>query len=208
MKLKKSVKRFLFIVFLLILIVVVSYYLFFTNDKKTTRKVKILNEIKEYGYKLNDHKNDVYKKLFSTLEKDLKEDPVDEEKYVKTISQMFIVDFYSLEDKLAKTDVGGCDFVHSDALVDFLEKAQDTLYKYVESDIYGDRTQALPSVSEVEVKSVEQETFTYKDQVDDQAYVVEVSWKYTDTSNSSGYQDQATLVFVHEDKKLSLVELR
>ena len=190
------------------MIVVVSYYLFFTNDKKTTRKVKILNEIKEYGYKLNDHKNDVYKKLFSTLEKDLKENPVDEEKYVKTISQMFIVDFYSLEDKLAKTDVGGCDFVHSDALVDFLEKAQDTMYKYVESDIYGDRTQALPSVSEVEVKSVEQETFTYKDQVDDQAYVVEVSWKYTDTSSSSGYQDQATLVFVHEDKKLSLVELR
>lgn len=208
MRLKKGIKRFLYVLFILIVIAFIVYYLFFTDGKKKTSKVKVLNEIKEYGYKLNDSKNDVYKKLFSDLKSTLKKEEVDEEEYVKIISKMFIVDFYSLDDKLAKTDVGGTDFVHSDAMVDFLEKAQDTMYKYVESNIYGDRTQSLPSVSDVEIKSVEQEAFTYKENVDDKAYVVDVSWKYTDTSSSNGYQDSATLVFVHEDKKLSLVELR
>lgn len=204
MKLKKGVRRFL-IVFIILVIVglVASYLVFFERKPKT--KVKVLNEIKEYGYKLSDNKSEKYKKLFYNLEDVLKEKNVDEEEYVKIISKMFIIDFYSLSDKLAKTDVGGSDFVYSAVLADFLEKAQDTIYKYVESNLYGERAQKLPTVSEVKVESVEKMPFTHGEKVDEDAYTVKVSWSYTDTSTSNGYQDSATLTFIHDDKKMVLV---
>lgn len=207
MKLKKGVKRFLLVLLILIIGGLAAAYLLF-YDQKPTKKVKVLTKIEEYGYELKDNKNKEYKKLFGQLEKILKEKEVDEEKYTKTISKMFIIDFYSLNDKLAKTDVGGSDFVYSGASVDFLEKAQDTIYKYVESNLYGDRTQKLPTVKEVTIKNIEKAPFTYKEEVDENAYKVEVEWNYTDTSTSNGYQTEATLIFIHDGKKLALVELQ
>jgi len=207
MKLKKGVKRLILILAIIIIGGLVAAYLFLYNEKPT-KKVKVLNKIPSYGYELKDNKNPEYKKLFYELEKILKEKTIDEEKYVKTIAQMFIVDFYSLNDKLAKTDVGGAEFVHAEALVDFLEKAQDTIYKYVESNLYGNRTQSLPTVKEVTIKKVEKAPFTYDENSDELAYTVDLEWTYTDTSTSNGYQTEATLIFVHEDKKLSLVELQ
>ena len=207
MKLKKGVKRFLLIILILIIGGLIAAYLLLDNPK-STKKVKVLTSIPDYGYELKDNKNPEFKKLFYQLEKILKEDPVKEEEYVKTIAQMFIIDFYSLNDKLAKTDVGGDEFVHKNALVDFLEKSQDTIYKYVESNLYEDRSQTLPTVKEITVKKVEKSPFTYGENSDEEAYTVEVEWEYTDTSTSNGYQTEATLVFVHEDKKLSLVELQ
>ncbi len=207
MKLKKSVKRFLLIILILIIVLLAIYYLLFYNNKQT-KKVKVLNSISEYGYQLNDNKSKEYKELFSSLKKILKNENVDEEEYVKTIAKMFIFDYYSLDDKMSKTDIGGSDFVHKDALVDFLEKSQDTMYKYVETNLYGERKQNLPTVKEVTIKSVTKQPFTYKESVDENAYVVEVEWEYTNTSTSNGYQDNATMTFVHEDKKLSLVEIQ
>lgn len=207
MKLKKGVKRFLAVFLILVISGLVIAYLLMYNTK-TVKKVKVLTTIDDYGYELKDNKSTEYKKLFYKLQDILKEKKVDEEKYVKTISKMFIFDFYSLDDKLAKTDVGGSDFVHADALTDFLEKAEDTMYKYLESNIYGGRTQKLPTVKKVTIQSVEKTPFTYKDKTDDEAYVVKLTWEYTDTSTSNGYQTEATLTFVHEDKKLSLVELQ
>lgn len=207
MKLKKGVKRFVLVFIILVVAGLAICYLLFYNNK-TVKKVKVLTTISEYGYELKDSKSSYYKKLFYQLQKVLKEKEVDEEKYAKILSQMFIADFYSLSDKLAKTDVGGSDFVHTSAMVDFLEKSEDTIYKYVENNLYGGRGQKLPTVKEVNVDSIEKESFTYGDVTDEEAYIVKLSWDYTDTSTSSGYQTDAILTFVHEDKKLSLVELQ
>ena len=206
MKLKKGFKRFLYILLSLIAVGLIISYLFF-YDTKPVKKVKVLSKIDNYGYELSDNKSKEYKALFKDLEKVLNKKKVNEEDYVNTISKMFIYDFYSLNDKLAKTDVGGTDFVHNDARRDFLEKAEDTLYKYVENNLYGARDQELPQVKSVEVEKTETSPFTYKDKVDDNAYTVSVKWDYTDSSFDD-YQKSAILVFVHEDKKLSLVEIR
>ena len=120
---------------------------------------------------------------------------------------MFIYDFYSLNDKTAKTDVGGLEFVHSAALENFIQNAEDTYYKYLESNIYNNRKQNLPVVSNISIDSTEQTQFAYGNENDENAYMVKVSWDYTD-SNFSDYQKEATLIFVHEDFKLSLVELK
>lgn len=208
MRLKKGVKRVLILLCCLLIggIGVATY--FFVVKKDEVKEVKVLKEIKGYGYTLKDNKSAAYKKLFSKLDEVLSKKNIDEEEYVELISKMFILDFYSLDEKAAKTDVGGTDFVYQEILTDFLENAEDTIYKYVESDIYKQRKQELPTVKDVQIKSMEQEAFNYLEETDDKAYVVEVNWTYKDENKAKGYQDNATLVFVHNGKRLDLVELK
>ena len=208
MKLKKKAKR---VIVILLIIIVVLLGILFISDKMSgktkVKEVKIVNEIDKYGYNLKDTKTKKYHKMFDELKKILSEKEVNEEEYVKKISEMFIYDFYSLNDKTAKTDIGGVDFVYSGALQNFLLKAEDTYYKYVESNIYGNRNQSLPTVKDIEITKVSQEPFAYGDKTDEKAYIVEATWDYTDPAFSK-YQKSTTLVFIHDDAKLCLVELR
>ncbi len=207
MKLKKNVKRVIILIFIIFTIVVGAIIYFKYNDKEKVNEVKIVNEIKDYDYKLKENKPKKYKEMFDELKEILSSKNIDEEAYVKKISEMFIYDFYSLNDKVAKTDVGGVDFVYKEIIDNFLLNAEDTYYKYVESNIYNNRKQSLPTVSEITIESVEKETYAYNEQNDEMAYKVKVSWSYTD-DNFSDYQKEATLIFIHDKNKLSLVELQ
>ena len=204
MRLKKKVK-----VILIIAIILISTGLGFlayeSVKPKAVKTATVENEIEEYGYTLKSTRNDRYKEEFQELKDILSKKNVDEEAYVEQISKMFIMDFFTLNDKLANTDVGGIDFIHTNAKTNFLEKAEDTVYKYVENDIYGNREQQLPEVTEVTVEKVENIEYTIgTDFTDDNAYQVEVSLKYKEDMD---YPTKATLIFVHEDNKLSLVEV-
>ncbi len=209
MKLKRKVRRFLLAVLIIALIVVCAFLvknIFF--DKQEVKETKVLKTIDKYGYSLKDNKTKKYKKMFEELNEILKEDPVDEEEYVKKITEMFIYDFYSLDDKASKTDIGGVDFVHKDVLQNFLITAEDTYYKYVESNIYNNRQQRLPVVDDITIESVNQDSYTIAGgATDDKAFFVKVNWDYTDSSFDS-YQKSAELVFVHNDLRLDLVELQ
>ena len=208
MKLKKKPKRILITIIVLVClaaIAFVGYNVFF--KKPDVKEAKVLKTIEKYGYTLKDNKTKRYQEMFEELDKILKKDPVDEEEYVRKLTEMVISDFYSLNDKSAKTDVGGTDFIYSTSLNNFLENAGDTYYKYVESNIYGNRKQDLPVVDEINIESVEQIEFAYGDTSDPEAYEVKVSWTYTDSAFDD-YQNEATLTFIHEDFKLSLAELK
>ena len=207
MKKRRLKKNVLFILIAIVLVAGAysSYKLFF--DTNEVKEVKVIHKIKGYGYELKDSKSAKYKKMFYELEKILKKSPVDEKEYVKKISKMFIYDFYTLKDKTAKTDVGGTDFVYKDIRSNFLENAENTFYKYVESNIYNQRKQKLPTIDKIKIKSVEKDEFKYGDDTDEEAYFVEVSWTYTD-SEFDDYQQEATLVFIHNGKRLDLVELK
>lgn len=207
MKLKKKVKRFL-IIFLIIIVAAVGGFAFYkmTNNSKTTvKKATVLNEIKEYGYTLKSNKSKAYKTEFANLATILEKEEVDEEAYLKSITKLFILDFYTLSDKVANTDVGGVDFIHTDARTNFLEKAEDTIYKYVENNMYGERSQTLPTVKAVTIEDIQNVSFTLNKETDTKAYQVTVSWTYTEEND---YQNKATLTFAHEGKKLSLVEMK
>lgn len=207
MKLKKKVRR-LIIILLMVGVGITGYLIakkYFIQEE--VKETKVINEIKEYGYKLKENKPAKYKEMFKELKKILSAEEVDEEKYVKKISEMFIYDFYSLKDKDAKTDIGGVDFVYKDILENFLENAQDTYYKYIENNIYNNRKQSLPVVDDIKIENVEQKEYKYGNETDPEAYFVTAKWDYTD-EEFSDYQKEAILVFIHDDKKLSLVELQ
>ncbi len=204
MKLKKKVKIILVIAIILIIagLAFIAYESFMPDDVKTAT---VENEIEEYGYTLKSTRNARYKAMFQELKDILSEDEVDEEAYLEQISKMFITDFYTLDDKLANTDVGGVDFLYSTATTNFLEKSEDTVYKYLESDIYDNRDQELPIVTDVTIEDIETVSYTIgTDYTDDEAYQVSVSIEYEE---DMGYPTEATLIFVHEGIKLSLVEV-
>lgn len=208
MKLKKNIKR---LIIILIIIIALAAGIFVVSKlmpkKEVIKEAKVLNTIDDYGYVLKDNKSKNYQALFKELIKILEKEEVDEQLYVSKLSEMFIVDFYSLADKSAKTDVGGVDIVHPDVLSNFLTNAENTFYKYVESNIYNNREQSLPEVGTVTVETVEKTPYTYNNVTDENAYSVKVNWTYTEEEFST-YQKQATLTFVHQDKKLYLVELK
>ena len=209
MKLKKGVKKKIIIAVVILLVVIIGIVLL-NLPKKTQEKeevVKVVNEVENYGYELKETKSKRYKKMFEELKEILSEEKVDEEKYVSKLTEMFIYDFYTLDDKSAKTDVGGVDFVYKEAVSNFLVNAQDTYYKYVESDLYNNRNQQLPIVDQVTIDAVTQQPYAYKTMNDDNAYVVKTTWTYTKDEFAT-YQNQAQLVFIHDGVKLSLVELK
>jgi len=125
---------------------------------KDAKEIKILNEISNYNYTLNENDSAYVSSIFEKLKDELKNEIVDEEKYATFISQMFIADFYTLNSAINKNDVGGVQFVYKDYQDDFLKSAKDTVYRYVENNIYNDRNQALPIVSEVTITNIEQKS--------------------------------------------------
>lgn len=207
MKLKKKVKKTIVIIVVILLLAALAFLILRkTLFKETVKEPQVLNKIDDYGYVLKDNKSKKYQKEFAELVKILKKDPVNEEEYASKIAEMFIIDFYSLSDKSAKTDVGGVDFVHPDILSNFLENAEDTLYKHVESNIYGNRNQSLPTIDSVNIESVEKISFTYGEETDENAYLVKATWTYKEEAFSD-YQSKASMIFIHKDKKLYLAEL-
>jgi hypothetical protein len=204
---KKSSKA----IFLIILAIMIGIYInmvFFNKDKTINKAIKtpvVINEIKEYGYKLDDNETSVYKSLFKELQQILSKDNIDEEDYAKTISMLFVADFYNLNNKLIKNDIGGVEFIHPSAKDNFILKAKDTIYNYLESDIYGDRTQELPIVNNVEVTDIKQIEYKYlNNKKDTKAYQVNVEWTY---KKDLGYETTTKITLVHDTNKLYITEM-
>lgn len=194
---------------LVAIILGIIIYIFFLKDSGTeeqkVKPPKVINEIIEYGYKLEENKNKYYKELFINLKDELNKAELNEENYAKLVAQMFIADFYNLNDKVTKNDIGGTMFVYESCKVNFMEKAKDTLYKYIESNIYDDRTQKLPIIKEVTVTNIIQKSYTYlTNKKDTKAYEVTLNWLYEE---DLGYETTGTVIMIHDGNKLSIIEM-
>lgn len=193
----------LIIVCLLAFLGVMAYDKLNVKEVKT-KKIKNISTIKEYDYVLKENASAYYKKLFKKLDSVLSKEEVDEEEYLNLTCQMFVSDFFNLDNKVSRNDVGGVQFVYKDYQTDFEKYAMDSIYKSVESNVYGNRRQSLPIVEEVECSKVKNELFKYGDSSDDKAYVVDFDIKYKD---DMGYQTEGSLVIIHSDKKLEVASM-
>jgi hypothetical protein len=200
---KKAVLIIALVLIAIALLVVFSLKVISSLDKD--EPVKVINKIDAYGYTLEDNETNIHKKYFDELKSILQSDDVDEEEYAKTVSKLFISDFYNLNNKVTKNDIGGLQYILSVAKDNMVLKAKDTIYKYVESNIDGKRKQSLPIVTGVEISNIEKTEFEYNDETDESAYEVTVNWTYKE---DLGYQDSATITLVHEDKKISIAEIK
>ena len=106
---------------------------------------------------------------------------------------------------MTNQDIGGIQFLYDDIQDNFKLKATDTLYKYVKSDIYGNRSQELPMVKDVEIESIENIDYSYLDEEDKNAFEVKAKIIY---KKDLGYDVEKILVIIHDDIKLSIVEIK
>ena len=139
---------------LIVLIVLVINILKGINNKKKINNSKV-DIIEKYNYSLKENESNYYKKLFKELKIELNKKEIDYAKYASIISKMFLTDFFTLDNKINKNDIGGVEFIYSDYKNMFITKAKDTIYKYLENNIYGNRTQELPIVKEVKIINIE-----------------------------------------------------
>ncbi len=207
---KRRVKKkviVLMVLIVLLLALIVGGVIFVLPNKKhvpTTEK-KVLNEIPEYGYVLDNNKTKLYKDLFKELVKTLDVKDINYEEYAKLISELAVSDFYTLDNKVSKNDIGGVQFIRQENRDNFVLEASETVYKYVKQNLDGKRTQELPEVSKIEVSSVKNEAYKYKDIKDDKAFVVNLKLEY---KKDLGYPKEVTTKVLHSDKKLEIYYIK
>lgn len=205
-KLKKKVV--VLIVLLFVLILLLTGLLIYHKMNKTIdsgSETKVVDQIPEYGYVLESNKTKLYRNLFKDLIGVLKEEKVDEEEYAKLISQMAVIDFYNLDNKTSKNDIGGTQFIREKNVDNFTLQASETVYKYIEQNLDGKRTQELPIVTNVEVSKINQEKYSYKNIKDDKSYTVTVKLEY---KKDLGYPKEVTVKLLHNDKKLEIYYMK
>ena len=78
------------------------------------------------------------------------------------------------------------------------------MYKYVESNLYGERKQELPVVTNVEVTDLRSASYDYLDSTDEHAYFIDVEITY---EKDLGHHTSYILTLVHRENKLEIVKL-
>ena len=201
-----SKKRKIILVIIIILVLALGslavFRLYYSNEKKEVEAPKKIDTIEGYDYTVESRDTKLYKDEFTTLKKNLESDEIDFSEYASSIAKMFIIDLYTIDNKINKNDVGGLEFVHPDAKENYEINVKDTLYKYIADDSFGDRKQELPEVTTITVEDLKESTFKLKDE-EVPSYEVSLSWEYKEDLD---YDEEALITIVKEDKTLYIVQ--
>ena len=165
-------------------------------------KVTNIEEIDKFGYTLKSNATETYKKEYEILKTNLKSTDINEEEYVKSVAKLFIIDLYTISNKINKYDVGGTEFVYPDSLENYKVNVEDTLYKYVEDNSNNSRTQSLPEVSEVQITDFKKVKYKVSNTELD-AYEVALKWSYV---VDMGYESEGSVIILEKDNKYYVVE--
>lgn len=211
MKMKKKYKVMLSILIIIILVVVglLIYKNFLDKpdskeENPATNTSKVTNEIEGYQYTLEDRDTKLFASTFKNLKKLLEETEENENKmedYATYLSELFIIDLYTISNKITKYDIGGLEYIYENAKSSFRSKVLDTIYKTVEDDSYETRTQELPTVSEIKVEKLEK-TNVVVDETNYSAYLVTLSWSY---EKDLGYDNRGKVTLIEKENKLYIV---
>lgn len=192
------------IVILLILASAIGISSFFfkkdENQEKPKNTTSIIFNIADYGYTLDDRDTKYMKEVFKELENTLENETIDEEAYAKNLAKLFVIDFYTLNNKINKYDVGSLEYILNDKVDSFKRKAIDTIYADIEDNTYKDRVQELPEITNVEIESIEN-TNILLNEVETSSYKVTMSYTY---KKDLGYDKEGTIYLIKNNNKLEV----
>ena len=200
---KKNKGRGVIVIFIIVGIILFGYLGYrVKNDFFKGSERKKLDSIELYGYTLSKNDTEIYKTYFKELSKVLNKKTIDYTEYAKLISKLFVIDLYTLDNKLASTDIGGLEFLHKYLKDNFKENMGSTLYNFVESNIDGKRTQELPIVKDVNVSDVFETKYTYN-KTEYDAYIVSTDITY---EKDLGYPKSMKLTIIKDNNILYIVK--
>lgn len=192
---------------LVILVLVLLYsiggiYYNINHRDSLDNSVKSIDMIDKYGYVLKSNATNLQKELFNELKTILNNDNINDDAYAKIISKMFVTDLYTLSNKVNKYDVGGTEYVLESGRDNFKVNVQDTLYKYLEDNSDGKRSQILPMVVSVSADEIRDTKYKIGDNESD-AKKVSLTLSYNE---DLGYDTKVTLILIKSDGKYYVVE--
>ena len=210
---------FILIILFIILLIVFKLGSYFKKDAT----YGVVDNISEYNYTLDNRDTKLMSKEFNNLKNILKQDEINYEEYAKSISKLFIIDLFTINNKENKYDVGSLEYVYPKVVDNFKLHVEDTLYKYITEDnkekypivkeivgsniedtTYTYEKKEYPEVKKITGNTVSDTTYTYQKE-DFEAYKVIVTWDY---SKDLGYYTKGELILIKEDNKLYVVQFK
>lgn len=183
-----------------ILIGIISLFMKPESEPKEKNITNIISNIEEYGYTLDDRDTKYMEEVFKDLEETLEQEEVNYEEYATNLAKLFVIDFYTLNNKINKYDVGSLEYILSDKIEDFKTKAMDTIYSDIIDNTYKDRVQELPEITSVEVLNVETTEITLNENLVE-SYKVTMEYTY---KKDLGYDTLGTIYFIKNKNKLEV----
>ncbi len=190
--------------FLLISVIGIGVFkVFYSDDAKENEPsvTNVISKITDYGYTLDDRDTEYMKDTFKELEEILSKEEVDQNDYASVLAKLFVIDFYTLTNKINKYDVGSLEYILSSKVDSFRMKAMDTIYRDIIDNTYRDRVQQLPEITNVEVLDVVDTTFELDEE---EVKAIQVTMTY-DYKEDLGYDTEGTIYFVTNAQKLEVV---
>lgn len=207
MKKRRVKKKYLLILFFVVLVGFCIFWFVCCNDKKEmtpAKDIEVIDTIDNFDYTLNDNETKYYNEVFNSLKELLGQEEYENKDYSILIGKLFLIDFYDLNSKIMKSDIGGTQFVYSLYRDDFEKGAMDTVYDGVQSNVYEDRKQELPVVTSVENTNLELKLFEYNGDIDYNAYYLNMKITY---EKDLGYPTDVLLVLIHNGDKLEIAKM-
>ena len=202
---KNKYKKFLLVISIILFIYFlggVFYNCFKPNKKENNKVIDNGIQIKGFNYILNDNKTKLYKEEFKKLKSNLESNKIDYKEYAISISKMFLVDLYNLDNKKNMYDVGGVEFVYPDAVENYKLNVTNTLYKYMEDNTINKRNQELPIVTSVKVNECLESIYLI-DEKEFAGYKLKLKIEY---EKDLEYDSDCEVILVKSDKYLYIVE--
>ncbi len=204
MRKKYKIGLVIIVILLLLAILLGLSKLFVSNNEEDNRIKNVTSvevDIKEYGYTLDNRDSRYMRDEFQNLKEILEKEEIDYEEYAQVLAKLFVIDFYTLNNKINKYDVGSLEYVLDDKKEEFKQKAMDTIYNDIVDNTYNDRKQVLPEITNVEILKIEETVFTLNEK-EEQAYKVTMKYTY---DKDLGYDKEGTLLFIKNNNKLEVV---
>lgn len=189
-----KIKKIIRIIMLVVVALIAIYAIFVAIPSKKNKDEGIENINNKYILYKRD--SSLYKENFEKLRTILETSPVDNKEYAETIVKLFVIDFYTLDNKNDNTDIGGLQYVHSNLKDNLVLNASSTMYKYIKT------TKELPKVKSITSVDTRETTYKINDK-DYSAYAITINWEY---DKDLGYEKQGTFIVVNDNGDLSIVE--
>ena len=189
-----KIKKIIRIIMLVVVALIAIYAIFVAIPSKNNKDEGIENINNKYILYKRD--SSLYKENFEKLRTILETSPVDNKEYAETIVKLFVIDFYTLDNKNDNTDIGGLQYVHSNLKDNLVLNASSTMYKYIKT------TKELPKVKSITSVDTRETTYKINDK-DYSAYAITINWEY---DKDLGYEKQGTFIVINDNENLSIVE--
>jgi len=201
---KKKYKTLLIIIVICIILIIGLLVIKNMKNEGVKNNVKVVDSIVDFSYTLDERDTSLMKENYKELKKLLKEKDINYEEYSQIIAKLFIIDLFTMDNKINKYDVGSLEYVYPETIDNFKLNIEDTIYKSMEDNTYDKRVQELPIVKSIEVIDTKTSTFKINEEELD-SFIVTLNWEY---EKDLGYDKEATITLIKENKKVYVVEYK